>query len=525
MLSPASSSFNANRDLSRNSSFNFSLSLLLSSATFAAALLFVDVNENPPYFDYDAATEAIFVNNHTFRNSYDFGFRSSNRPQDIFRVGYAAHRISLSYPISLLHRALGIEAAHTHLFMKILAGAFFMLGAWLAALTLASSVRARLFVFTVTIAFPPVLLGARTGYMFFGALFILYWAILMNVRKYLETNRRRYVIGGALCLGYYLANPWTPIIYLAPPLLLLSYFHRTKIVASDILLGGSISLIVAATTHFLASLVAGNSFGEYWKEVSFYRAARLSSAVSDFLSLDANIARAKMFCEQMLFFTRELKPITRQDDLWSIGEYHFVWLLFVAALVVGVSRIAKEQRWIAFSVVAIILMSITVSYPESRYLSVLPPYIAALIYLGFDANKNKRAQLLAAAAALLMTVNTAWKLFTDYNNFMVSRWSYMDGMEEIVSLLPNEPVSVLFATPRNYENELYVTMLSNWRVKYVVPGEDCSAPCYEVRTVRDLNLERSAQGRFAVKSAVTKKRYLVYRIKGTRQKSSSAASS
>src|SRR5262245_18028552 len=79
------------------------------AAGVAACLATWVLGAEIPYFDYDAATQGIFVDDLAYRGDFDASFEGLPGRQDRYRTGFAAQRLAFSLPLSWLQRGLALE--------------------------------------------------------------------------------------------------------------------------------------------------------------------------------------------------------------------------------------------------------------------------------------------------------------------------------------------------------------------------------------------------------------------------------
>ncbi len=462
---------------------------LFFAALFCLSLFFIKLDSAPPYFDYDCATEGIFLNNLSFKNSYDHYFSTSESFQDKFRASYAAYRLPLTYPLSILRSLFQVPSWNVDLFLKIVGAIAFLAGSLVAArafipLAAASSdsyLQASFFVAALA-AFPPILLAARTGIAFWGVLFACYWLVILFVIRFLETSRSRYLYAASFPAAYLAVNLWANLPSLPIALFFLIIVHR-KLRATFLNphLYGSIALaiILAAGVYLLTTASLGLTVSEYLQRSRMYVELRSGSvALTNPFDPTLVIQRFwKLINQQFLFKRDALGDQNRTDELWTLGSLHIIWLASLPLMALGAIQGFIRRDGATLSALAILsaiyLYFFTLSFPEGRYMRIVAPCYILLLLRGLQSITNGAvaSHLIPTSYLAALALNTAFLLFGPYHDFMRERWSNQDGLKEIAQALAEQshgaPAFISLPQKRAYADWLVFSMYSNFSPLWV----------------------------------------------------------
>lgn len=409
----------------------------------------------------------------------------------MYRSWYAAHRLPLSIPLSRLQKFLGVPAYNVDLFSKILGGMFYVCGCFIAAFPLlkredSSSIFKMLFIAAGTAVFPSFLLGSRTGMLFWGVLFCLFWLTVCLIFRHLETGQNKYLYASAVPMAYFVLNPYPTLVALPLVIVLMAVTMKRFVFVlknkhSYFAVGLCVLLIVAG--HCTCAWFVGEDFWSYWQKVINYRETRQLSVSleAQFFGVPLTAKFKKLLNQQLLFRHDTLGDRFRSDEEWTLGAYHYPWLLLSPVVfwgfLVSLRRRDRFAHLYGSVLVAVHLFFLTISFPEGRYVLVVIPSYFYFLQIGLDSLVKRQAtQVLVCAISLLLFGGyTYYLIICVYNPYMKEKWFDRDGMKEVVIALPrhqageNEYIRLPHAN--GYQEWLYLMMLSNFRAQWVSPDE------------------------------------------------------
>ena len=97
--------------------------LLIGAFVFCVLGGFLFLDLYPPYLDFDFASEAIFVNNYNFKESFDYYFSSAEDPAVQYSALFAASKLPFTLLLAFLQRLFQIAPVEMDVFFKVLAAA------------------------------------------------------------------------------------------------------------------------------------------------------------------------------------------------------------------------------------------------------------------------------------------------------------------------------------------------------------------------------------------------------------------
>ncbi len=455
----------------------------------------------PPWMDFDSATLGIFVNNLSFQDRYDHQFNQSPVDQDRYRMYWAAEFLPVSVPLSRVQVALGIPPDRVGDYLKAVALVLAILGSAVAA-TVASrrgglGAEDALFVFGLSSALPAFLLYLRTTVPHFFLSFLMFWAAVLWIDRYLETGSRRSLYALAATLALYAQAPYVPM--LALPLigvLLALRRHAAGRVLRDphlYIAAVSAALLFAALQYAVA--VTHEPTWTAWNEkASHFVASRsLRAASVANLSLEKLPDKLTKLVHQHFYYRRDtLGDQTRNDYLWTLPQPHLVWLALLPLALLGAWRSWRTRDATAEVLALVLLCSyalvLTVSFPEGRYLITVVPVYAYFVWAGLrQLLASDSARTVALAVVLIATAANSYLLVSGpYNELVAQRWRGMATMREALGLIRDrygksygrDRIVHLSWPELRYEAWLYLEMLGNMRVSVFDANEspDAVAP-------------------------------------------------
>ncbi len=431
-----------------------------------------------PYFDYDDATQGIFVNDLSFHGDFDASFEGHANRQDRYRVGFAAQRLTFSLPLSWIQRALGLAPWQVEDLLRAAALCFGLAGSLLAARTLLPPPRfgagARWALVAALAAHPSLALFARTGASFYLFVYALFWLGTLAAFRWLAGGPLVwiYVAGGvaALCA----LNPYPPLLCWPMAAALLAAWEGRLAAAlrsRHVWAAAALGLVgVGAVTAALAAAY-DTSLPTFLDRLASFRADRGNAvALSQLVSAGPLEKLTKLLNQQWLFRWDLLGDRSREDGVWTLGAFQpviLLWALLAAGGIFAALREPSPEDRRALSVAAaVLLLFFSLSFPEGRYVLVLLPCWGyfGLRGLRLVARRDTPRQLALGLALLCLCGATEWRIRQTYLPMIRSVWQTFEGMRQIAPILAALPPSqggLLMAMPYrpHLQNGLQFRML------------------------------------------------------------------
>lgn len=460
-----------------------------------------------PYFDYDDATQGIFVNDLTFLGSLDASFAGKTDPQDVYRKGFAAQRVSYSIPLSWAQRALRMPRWKVEELLRFAAVFFALAGCAFAALATKrgrspfsqrSGIRGALpekgdwplFVpIALLAAHPSMALFARSGASFYVFAFAVFWLGTLASFRWIETGKPARAYLAALAAVLSLLNPYPPLS--CWPLAAAVYAvweKKSKAVVRDRHIYGAAAATLAGTLLITAvsAWSVGLSLTELLARQAAFRAARGSAVALSQLGVNPLDKLVKLVNQHVLSRVDRLGDASRDDSIWVLGGIQPIVLLWAAAAAFGLwialrRRDESDRRVLAVTAV-LLAVFFTVSFPEGRYaLALLPCWAYFALRGAYALPLGQRAREAALGIALLLTAAGAeHAIQRTYVPNSLTAWAGYEGMTAAAPLAASLPdggqgITMLMPYP--------VTPLKELRFRMVMPAGATWLPRQEAERI------------------------------------------
>jgi len=484
------------RDVGRFTTF-------VSRAVFGVAIVVAtwgyhqQFHNYPPYLDYDSATLGIFVNNVSFHDRYDFGFRDSPEEQNQYRADWAAHFLPASVVLSRIQLWFGIPPDRVGDLLKITGFVFGALGS-LCAIVIARrggrSTGEALFLFAFLAALPAFLLYLRTTVPHLLFSYMMFWLATLCMDRYLDEGTPRWIYALGVGLALYALVPYVPLAALPVVGIVLAFSRRAvgrTLRDPHLYAAGMVSVALFALLRVAVATTHDASFDVWATKAERFVTVRSKHALSmEFLDHALLPDKLAKLAHQHFYFRRDhLGDRSRKDHLWVFRRPHLVWLLLLPLAACGAFHSWRRRDRTAgvFATVLLALYGLTLSagFPEGRYLIPAVPALAFFVLAGLRALVPAgNARLLAMAVVLVATaVESAVLIQGDYQKVAARRWRGMSGMRETLAVIRDhvDPAygrertvnlnwpglrydARSYLQGRRYESWLYLEMLGNMRV-------------------------------------------------------------
>jgi hypothetical protein len=465
---------------------------LLFAAVFAFSLLgsFYRLDDYPPFYDFDLATEGILVNNLNFQESYDHGFSSPPRDrwesQHHYRADFAAHRLPLTIPLAWIQSALGCPPQRVDLLLKALGGVVALLASALIAARLLDDWLARAFFMGALCVHPAFFLLIRTGAFYWLLTFSLFWLAVLLMWIYCHDMKRRYVYALAVVAAYLAMNPYPPVAVLPPILLTIASIEKRlgrMLRDRHLYLAATLSLLIFAGGTYGIALRYEGALQPYLEKVQRLREQRKNafSIERNLLGTPLSHKLEKLVNQHLLFQRDDLGDDTRPDHLWTLGALHRPFVVMAPLALFGLAWGLWRRERRALLVASVLLWTyavfLTVSFPEGRFIMVVVPcylyFSTAFLFeliLPFVRHRQVRIAVLAALL-LALSAETYRIVGGSYNEEMTREWSNLDGIREVQARLPppREGVEryISLHAVRSNRAWLYYSMLANFEPEWI----------------------------------------------------------
>lgn len=466
---------------------------LAARALFAVALVVATwgyhqrLDDDPPWLDFDSATLGIFVNNASFRDHYDEGFRDSLEAQDRYRTRWAASFLPGSVVLSEVQSLLAIPPDGVGDLLKF-AGLFLgALGTLCVALVARRDGRSAselLFLFALVSALPAFLLYLRTAVPHFLFSYLMFWLATLGIDRYLDSGSRRWVYALGVTVALYAMLPYVPMLALPVVAVVLAVSRgvAARVLRDPHLYGAAAaSVVLFGLLRFAVATSHEPSYEAWATKAEHFVGARSRHAISMSYFDPALLPDKIVKLVHQHFYHRrdQLGDRSRNDELWTLPEPHLVWLALLPLALAGAwngwRRRDKAAGVFATVLFAIYGIALTAGFPEGRYLIPAVPALAFFVLEGLRfLVPEGSARVLVLALVLVATgVNSNVLVRGDYNASMSRAWRGMSGMRETLALI-RESVDPAYGRERDlhlawpdlrYENWLYLEMLGNMRVR------------------------------------------------------------
>jgi hypothetical protein len=455
---------------------------LVARAVFAAALVVATwgyhqrLDDDPPYLDFDSATLGIFVNNVSFRDRYDDGFRDSLEAQNRYRARWAASFLPGAVVLGQVQRWFGIAPDGVGELLKFTGFLFGALGTLCVALVARRDGRSTsevLFLGALVSALPAFLLYLRTAVPHFLFSYLMFWLATLCLDRYLDTGSRRWI--------YALAVPLVALPLVGITLALSRGAVGRVLRDPHLYAAAAASVLLFALMRFAVATTHEPSYEAWASKAERFVGARSRHAIAlDYLAPAMLPDKIVKLVHQHYYHRRDgLGDRSRNDELWTLPRPHGVWLALLPLAVVG-AWTSWRRRDRAAGVFAAVLFAIygialTVGFPEGRYLIPAVPALAFFVLEGLRVLVPAgTVRLLVLALVLVATaVNSSILVRGDYNESVSQAWQGMAGMRETLAVI-RDRVDPAYGRERDlhlawpglrYEGWLYLEMLGNMRVK------------------------------------------------------------
>ncbi len=431
-----------------------------------------------PYFDYDDATQGIFVNDLSFRGDFDASFERRPDKQDRYRTGFAAQRLAYSLPLSWLQRGLGLAAWQVEDLLRAAALAFGLAGSWLAACALLPAPRfaraQRLALVAALAAHPSLALFARTGASFYLFAYALFWLGAWAGFRWVETGRPLWLWTAAAAAALCALNPYPPLVcWPLAALLFAAWQGRLARALRSPALYAAIASAGAAAAAVTALLAAAydRSLAAFLARLAEFRAQRAHSlGLGPLLDYTPLEKLEKLVDQQLLFRIDRLGDLSRDDAVWTLGAPQPVVWLFALAAAAGIAAALRERalddrRALAASG-ALLLLFFSIGFPEGRFaLALLPCWgYFALRGAALALRRDEPRALATGAALALLALGTERALRERYLPRIRPIQARVEGLRGAAEQLAAQPdggrgTGFALPLPRHWMPELHFRML------------------------------------------------------------------
>jgi hypothetical protein len=433
------------------------------------------VGSEIPIFDYDDATQGIFIQDLASGRDYAASFEGRDDRQDRYRVGFAAQRLAYTLPLALLHRGLALERWQVEDLLRAAALVFALTGSCLASVTLLPAPRFELAERAAMVAalavHPSLALFARTGASFYVFAYALFWLGCWCGCRWLDSGRSAWLYASAGVAALCALNPYPPLV--AWPLGIAAAAlakgrlgevlrdRRTYLAA-----GGAIGL--AALSSALLGLVFDTSLARYFERLAQFRADRGHSlGLAPLLQISPLDKLRELLDQQLWFAPNALGDRSRDDSLWVMGApVPAAWLLALAALA-GLRAALRERgtgdlRALAITG-ALLALLFTIAFPEGRFALALLPCWVYFALRGLERVRASATLRRAALGALLLLLaaNTEHAIQRDYLPRALPLAARLEGLRDSARALggrSEQNVDVLLPTPPHWISALTFRM-------------------------------------------------------------------
>ncbi len=462
----------------------FGASLVLAAGVLACLGAWV-AGTPLPYFDYDDATQGIFVNDLSFRHSLDASFAGRPDRQDLYRTAFAAQRLPFSLPLSWIERGLGWRPWDAEKLLRAAALLLGLAGAWLAAKTLsprrAEFAADRWALIAATLAHPSLAILGRTGASFYVFAFALFWLGMLAASRRIEGGRAAWIYGAGLVAALCLLNPYPPLFaWPLAVLLLAATSGRLRAFLRDRHAYGAaaVGLLVAALATAGMAAAYETSLPAFLGRLAAFRADRGHAVSAAQLVVSPIDKIVKLADQQLLLRADRLGDVSRVDSVWTLGAVQPAVWIWAALAVVGIAAALRERsgtdRVAMAAAAGLLSLFFTVSFPEGRFALPLLPCWAFLALRGvrvaLPGETARRAAL--GALLLLLAAGTEWRLRETYVPSIRDIAAGSEGMREaapLIAALPGGGRGARVGMPyaHRFETELYFRMVmpegTDWR--------------------------------------------------------------
>lgn len=464
------------------------LARLVLAAGIAACLATWALGTRIAYFDYDDATQGIFINDLSFRGDFDASFEGRPGRQDRYRTRFAAQRLAFSLPLSWLQRGLGLERWQVEDLLRAAALGFALAGSWLAARTLLPAPRfgaaERWALIAALAAHPSLALFARTGAAFYVAAYALFWLASWTSCRWLESGRASWLCAAGGAAALCALNPYPPLVVWPLALALAAAWQgqlRAALRSPQIYAALAGAALAAVTATALLATRYDDSLAHFLARLAEFRADRGHSLGLAPLLAHSPLDKFRELLDQQLWFRpNRLGDRSRDDSVWVLGAAQpAIWLFSLAALA-GLAaalreRAPEDRRALAFTS-ALLLVFFSVSFPEGRFVLALLPCWAYFALRGIERCFH-RAEWRAFAVGgglILLAAGTEYAIHTTYLPRVLPIWSGFEGMRGLAQHLAAEPDAgrgseLALPYPRDWVPELYFRMLMPEGAEWLPP--------------------------------------------------------
>jgi hypothetical protein len=406
-----------------------------------------------PYFDYDDATQGIFVNDVSFRADLDASFEGRPDRQDVYRTAFAAQRLAFTLPLSWVQRGLQLPPWEVEGLLRVAALVFAVAGSWLAALSLLPRPEGpageRFVLLAALVAHPSLALFARSGAAFYVFAYALFWLGTLATSRWLAGGKTVWVYVAGATAAACLLNPYPPLLcWPAAGAALAAWDGRAGARARSPHLYGAAALAVALAALATLGMARAydTSFGSFLARQAAFRADRGSAvALSQLLTINPVDKLVKLLDQQVLSRVDSLGDVSRDDSIWVLGALQPAVVPWALAAVYGLwialrARAVEDRRALAVAGV-LILLFFTVSFPEGRYaLALLPCWgYFALRGVAAVARGDLARRVTLAVGLLMLGAGTEHRIRHAYVPRSLRAWTFFEGMQAAAPLVAALP--------------------------------------------------------------------------------------
>ena len=445
-------------------------------------LLFLSLETLVPFLDFDFSLEGVFVNNLNGGRDFDH-YHYVNAPWEAhYARAWATVRLPLSSALAALQRLLHVAPHDLDLLFKAVAGILAVVGSFSACAPLwrePDRRRGAKLMFAAASLFPALYLYARGGGLFFLLSYALFWIVLTCVWHYFETKSRWALYLAGLCAALYAHNLYPPalVLLLVAAALLPTSRHGTRAWRDSQVY---LAVLLAVGTYLTISGAVASTFFDSREQYldmqrAFFSYRNVVFDWSDDATRPDFLGRVLKLWHQHVTFARDsLSGGGRPDQVWTLGATHIGYLLAWALTVLGMweswrqrDRFALLYGWVIAMSYAVFLLA---SVPEGRYLL---PVVPAYMYFFLQGLKcclpqPDRWALVGACCVIAFGLETSFRSFGAYQDFVYERWAKKEGMKELALQLPAQNDVAEFV---NYPEKLqpydwnYLALVADGRLR------------------------------------------------------------
>jgi hypothetical protein len=406
-----------------------------------------------PYFDYDDATQGIFVNDVSFRGDLDASFEGRPDRQDVYRTGFAAQRLAFTLPLSWVQRGLALRPWNVEGLLRAAALVFALGGSWLAALTLLprpEGSRGERFVLVAALAAHPSLaLFARSGASFYVFAYALFWLGTLAMFRWLTGGKTLWIYVAGAAAAACLLNPYPPLLCWPLAAVIVAVWDgrlRASARSPHLYAAAALAFVLTALATFGMARAYDTSVAAFLSRQAGFRAQRGSAvALSQLVSVNPADKLVKLADQQLLSRVDQLGDPSRDESVWVLGALQPAVIPWALAAIYGIwvalrRRAVEDRRALAVTGV-LLLLFFSFSFPEGRYVLALLPCWGyfALRGVGALVRGDTARRVVLAVGLLLLGAGTEYQVRHAYVPRSLQAWTSFEGMQAAAPLVAALP--------------------------------------------------------------------------------------